>query len=377
MKLIPTNKIQNLLLTGIIATLLSACGGSASSYNNNNSYNNASGEEVELGAENPVCLQGNATHEGKIIDANNKQGIANVNVEVSGCTVSTDKNGYYKFNNIQSEKRISINFEKEGYINNSSIITVDNDTSNYLEASLNKNIFTWSYESEEGSKGRNLEIGSDVQYTNKDDGSNYTGEINLNYTYKNTMTDEGRDSFPGTFQGIESNGVTVQFVSYKYMVLTLTDIKGDSLNISEPITINVYSIEGTKDLEIPLWYYSEDKGIWIEKGTALRNEDGTYVCEITQTGAWSISKPVEAAMGLYKGKIVDENENPMPNVRIKAKGQNWVSEDLTTDENGEFEVLVVPNQQFNLSAYNYEKKFGAEYTDTLRGISAGDTVIED
>ena len=374
MKLILNNKIQNLLLAGAAATLLSACGGSASSYNN--SYNSASGEEVELGAENPVCLQGNATHEGKIIDANNKQGIANVNVEVSGCTVSTDKNGYYKFNNIQSEKRISINFEKEGYINNSRIITVDNDTSNYLEVSLDTNLSTWSYESEEGSKGKNLEIGSDVQYMSND-GLRYIGKINLSYTSKDTTTDQGRDSFPGTFQGLESNGVIVPFVSYKYMVLTLTDIKGDSLNISEPITINVYSIEGTKDLEIPLWYYSEDKGIWIEKGAALRNEDGTYVCEITQTGTWSISKPVEAAMGLYKGKIVDENENPMPNVRIKAKGQNWVSEDLTTDENGEFEVLVVPNQQFNLSAYNYEKKFGAEYTDTLRGISAGDTVIED
>jgi len=376
MKLILNNKIQNLLLAGTVATLLSACGGSASSYNNN-SYNSATGEEIELGAENPVCLQGNATHEGKIINSKTKQGVANVNVEVSGCTVSTDKNGYYKFNNIKSEKRTSINFEKEGYINNSSIITVDNDTSNYLEASLDTNLFAWSYKSEEGSKGRNLEIGSDVQYTNQDDGSNYTGEINLYYTYKNTMIDQGRDSFPGTFQGLESNGVIVSFVSYKYMVLKLTDNKGDSLSISEPITINVYGTSGTKDLEIPLWYYSEDKGIWIEKGTALRNEDGTYVCEITQTGTWSISKPVETAMGLYKGKIVDENENPMPNVRIKAKGQNWVSEDLTTDENGEFEVLVVPDQQFNLSAYNYEKKFGAEYTDTLRGISSGDTVIED
>ena len=375
MKLILNNKIQNLLLAGAAATLLSACGGSASSYNNN-SYNSASGEEVALGTENPACLQGNATQEGKIIDSNSNQGIANVNVEVSGCTVTTDKNGYYKFNNIKSEKRTSINFEKEGYINHSSIITVDNDTSNYLEASLDKNKFTWSYESEEGSKGRNIEIGSDIQYTNTD-GSKYTGKVNLYYTYKDTTTTQGRDSFPGTFQGLESNGVIVSFVSYKLMVLKLTDDKGDSLNISEPITINVYSTQGTKDLEIPLWYYSEDKGIWIEKGTAQRNEDGTYVCEITQTGTWSISKPVESPMGVYKGKIVDEDENPMPNVRIKAKGQNWVSEDLTTDENGEFELLVVPNQQFNLSAYNYEKKFGAEYTDTLRGISSGDTVIED
>jgi len=374
MRLIRNTKIQNLLLAGAAATLLSACGGgSSTSYNN--SYNSASGDEVELGTENPKCIQGEATQEGKIIDSSTNRAIANVNVEVSGCTVTTDKNGYYKLKNIKSEKRTSINFEKEGYINNSIIITVDKDTSNYLEASLDKNLFAWSYESEKGSKGRNLEIGSDVQYTNND-GSKYTGQVNLHYTYKDTTTTEGRDSFPGTFQGLESNGVIVSFVSYKYMVIKLTDDKGDKLNISEPITINVYSVQGTKDLEIPLWYYNEDKGIWIEKGTALRNEDGTYVCEISHTGTWSISKPVETAMGVYRGQIVDEDKNPMPNVRIKAKGENWISEDLTTDENGEFEVLVVPNEQFNLSAYNYEEKFGAEFTDTLRGISSGDTVTE-
>ena len=374
MRLIRNTKIQNLLLAGAAATLLSACGGgSSTSYNN--SYNSASGDEVELGTENPKCIQGEATQEGKIIDSSTNRAIANVNVEVSGCTVTTDKNGYYKLKNIKSEKRTSINFEKEGYINNSIIITVDKDTSNYLEASLDKNLFAWSYESEKGSKGRNLEIGSDVQYTNND-GSKYTGQVNLHYTYKDTTTTEGRDSFPGTFQGLESNGVIVSFVSYKYMVIKLTDDKGDKLNISEPITINVYSVQGTKDLEIPLWYYNEDKGIWIEKGTALRNEDGTYVCEISHTGTWSISKPVETAMGVYRGQIVDEDKNPMPNVRIKTKGENWISEDLTTDENGEFEVLVVPNEQFNLSAYNYEEKFGAEFTDTLRGISSGDTVTE-
>jgi hypothetical protein len=375
MKHILNNKIQNLLLAGTAATLLSACGGSASSYNGN-SYNSATGEEITIGIDNPVCLQGNATQEGKIIDSNTNKAIANVNVEVSGCTVTTDKNGYYKLSNIQSEKRTSINFEKEGYINNSSIITVDEDTSNYLEAKLDKNLFEWSYESEDGSKGRNLEIASHVQYSDNDS-AKYTGKVNLYYTYKDTTTDQGRDIFPGTFQGLEENGVIVSFVSYKLMVLKLTNDKGDTLKISEPVTINVFSINGTKDQEIPLWYYNEDKGIWVEKGTAQRNEDGTYVCEITHTGTWSISKPVESAMGMYKGKIVDEDENPMPNVRLKAKGKNWVSEDLTTDENGEFEIAVVPNEAFNLSAYNYEEKFGAEFTATLQGIAAGDTVIEE
>jgi hypothetical protein len=374
MKLITKNSIKHFLFAGVTATLLSACGGSASSYNAN-SYISATGETIVLGVDNPVCQEGDAVQEGKIIDSNTNRALSNVNVEIAGCMTTTDKDGYYKFSNIAAKKRVSINFEKEGYINNSEIITIDEDTSNYLEASLDENLFKWTYESKDGSIGEKLNIASDIQYTD-DNGSSYNGKVTVYYSFKDTTSSEGRDSFPGTFQGIDSNGIIVPFVSYTFISIDLKNKDNNSLKINKPITITVKNVKGTDADDIPLWYYNSDRGIWIERGTANRDENGNYIFEISHTGTWSISKPIESAMGEYKGKILDADENPISHVRLEAKGKNWISKDITTDENGEFTLYVVPDEDFSLSAYDYKEKFGASFPEKLKGIASGEVVSE-
>jgi len=365
-------KLQHLLFTGVTATLLTACGGSTSTYSNQ--YTDATGEEIELGVDNPICQTGSSTQEGHIIDAD-KKGLSNVTVEIAGCTTTTDAKGFYKFTNIPASNRTSVNLTKEGYIKQSEIITIKDDTTNFLEVSIDENEYTWSYKSQEGSSGEKLEIASNVNYFDQN-GSAYNEEINVFYSFKDTTTIEGRDLFPGDFKGKDSDGVIVSFVSYGLMVLELKDKENNPLSISKPITINVKNIHSINDETIPLWYYNEDKGIWIEKGYAQRTENGKYSCEIPHTGVWSINKPIETEMGLYKGKIIDADENPLSNVRIQAKGKNWVTQDLTTDENGAFEVYVVPNEKFTLSAYDYKEKFGAEFPYQLESIAPGHIVEE-
>jgi len=138
--LIPTNKIQNLLLTGIIATLLSACGGGSDRFYK--STNTANGDTIELGRDNPICQDGLATFEGKVIESQTKKTINNVTISIDGCTTKTDENGYYKLSNILSKGRTPVTFRKDGYYPNSEII-YHNNTSNYLEFSFD------AYESSE------------------------------------------------------------------------------------------------------------------------------------------------------------------------------------------------------------------------------------
>jgi len=365
------NKITKLLFTALTATLLTACGGGTST-----SYTNtATGEEITLGIDNPTCQEGFATQEGKIIDSKTNKGISNVSVEIAGCTITTDENGFYKFSNIPSIARTSVNFTKDGYLNNSKIIQIKNQTTNYLETSLSTSKWDWTYNSKNGTSGGSVVISPNTVYADNDE-NNYTGEINAYYTLKNTSTTEGRDMFPGSYQGIDSNGIVVSFVSYSFLVLDLKDNKMNTLHTSGTITIEVDNIKGIKDQEIPLWYYNNDKGIWIEKGSAQKDGNGNYICAISHPGTWSLSKPIETEMGLYRGKIVDSDENPITNVRMQAIGKNWITEDLTTDENGVFEIYVVPNQAFTLSAYDYKEKFGAYFGDTIPAIASGDVAGE-
>jgi len=375
MNLLFKTKLQNILLTTFTATLLTACG-SDSSILSDNTYTTANtGETIELGIDNPVCQEGSATQEGTITDAETNEGVSGVTVEIAGCKVITDSDGFYKFSNIPASNRTSVNFTKDGYMQHSEIIQIKENSLNFIETTLDDNVDHWTYQSEKGYEDERLDIGEDVIYLETNN-STYTGEINLYYSYRNTTTAEGRDSFPGEYKGKDEDENIVSFVSYGLMVLELKDKENNPLSISKPITITVKDLTDIQDDTIPLWYYNEDQGIWIEKGYAQKIEDGKYSCEITHTGIWSISKPIETEMGLYKGKILDADENPMSNVRIRATGKNWITQDLTTDENGEFEVYVVPNEKFRLSAYDYKEKFGAAFPEELDAISAG-VIIEE
>jgi len=83
---------------------------------------------------------------------------------------------------------------------------------------------------------------------------------------------------------------------------------------------------------------------------------------------------LEEDPGIYRGRIIDENGVPIGDVRVYAVGENWVSSDLTTDENGIFELKVIPGDDFELTAYDYQDKYGASYNNTIAAIASGDVV---
>jgi len=355
---------------GLSATLLTACGAGLKA----KKYNTSNGEKLTLGMDNPVCQEGDAIQKGRIIDKQSGKGLVNVEVDVAGCKVQTDNDGYYALSNIPSVSRVSVNVEKKGYMKHSTIISIDTNNSNYVEVALSKNKKSWSFSDKSGTTDNNVVLSSDTEYTTKNN-EKYTGEIQANYS-EYEMNTNTIEKLPGDYRGIDSNGIIVNFVSYALMNLELKDSNGSRLKSSEPITLNVSSVSNIKEDTIPLWYYNYDRGIWIEDGFAQKDENGNFICEISHTGTWSLSKPIETEMGMYVGRIVDANENPISHVRVKAEGQNWMNEDLTTDENGEFKLYVVPNKTFRLSAYDYKEKFGAKYTDTMHAISAGEVVEE-
>ena len=376
MKLILNNKIQNLLLAGATATLLTACGGgSARSYN---STNTANGDTIELGIDNPICQDGSATFEGKVTDSQTKKAINNVNISIDGCTTKTDENGYYKLSNILSKGRTPVAFRKDGYYPNSEIIDHNNNTSNYLEFSFDayESSEEISFDSEDGISKNNIEVSDTSKYTNIETGKKYSGNIKSNFFYKNTFDSNNKNFLPGNYQGINADGVVATFVTYGFMVIEFKDTENNNLNISETITFSVDNIQGTQDETISLWYYNYNRGMWIEKGLAYRDDKGNYVCEIDQAGTWSLSAPIETEMALYRGYIIDENNNPITNVRINAIGENWITKDLSTNENGLFEIYVVPEKSFKISAYNYKDKYGANYENTISPIPIGQVIEE-
>ena len=207
----------------------------------------------------------------------------------------------------------------------------------------------------------------------------YSGVISAALEIYNMTTDQEKIIFPGSFEGKNTNGEMQQFISHGLISLSFKDTKGNTLNFSESSTATLsFNAVPASEQEniIPLWYYDYSQGIWMEEGYAERQSDGTYQGEISHPGTWSLNKPIENDPGIYRGRIVDEDGSPISNVRLHAIGNNWISHDLSTDENGVFEIEVIPGSSFKLAAYNYQNKYDAKYNGIISAIASGE-IVED
>ena len=362
--------IKQSILILSLATLLAGCGGGSSTSTG--------------GTTSTSTPTAKAVHSGQVKDSATGNGLADVKVSLGESTTTTDENGFYTLSDLITSEETVINFEKEGYLLGSTQIQLkslsgDNTTSsNYLEYSMHSHNSQSEYDGTEEISGAHIMINTSTAYTDTE-GNPHSGSVTTGLTFLDVTTDEGKTLFPGTFKGINTNGTMVQFDSYGLISLTLKDSNGNRVSIADGETVTL-TFDAVSSLEkpntLPLWYYDYEQGLWVEEGYAQLQEDGTYKGDVSHLGTWSLNRALEDEAGIYRGRIINEDGSPMSDVRVHAVGENWISSDLSTDENGMFEIEVIPGSSFQLKAYNYKNKYGANYNGTIAAIASGD-IVED
>lgn len=377
------NLKQNILILSC-AALLTACGGGGGASDNISTAETTSvvSSTTGTGTTGITNPSNKAIQSGQITDNTTGEPLVNVKVSIGTESTITDAEGYYTLSNLTANQEVVVNFEKEGYLLGSTEINLksfadDNTLSpNYLEFKMRSHKYSWEHESDKALFGDSIDV--DAAYVDKN-GNPYNGTMLAELTILDLTTVEGKTLFTGSFKGINSNGDIVQFESYGLISLLLEDNNGNALEFAkdEIGTLKFNYVSSSVNLDtIPMWYYDYDQGLWVEEGYAELQADGTYKGEISHLGTWALNKPLEEDPGLYRGRIIDENGAPVGDVRVYATGKNWVSSDLTTDENGVFELKVIPGEDFELTAYDYQDKFGASYNNTIAAVASGD-VVED
>jgi len=324
-----------------------------------------------------------AIQSGQVKDSHTGKGISNVKVSIGSVSTTTDENGFYTLSNLSPAEEAVVNFEKEGYDLGSTEVQLkaltDNNLSsapNFVEYALHTHDKHWEYKSNEKVSGSHIKIDAAVAYVDSNN-KPYSGTISAYLTILNITSEEGKKLFPGEFKGVNSDGETVQFASYGMINMVLKDSNGESVELAEGekavVGFDAVSLEEKPDI-LPLWYYDYEQGVWFEEGYAELQDDGSYKGEVSHLGTWSVNKPLENDPGIYRARIVYADGTPAKNVRVQAIGKNWISRDLSTDEEGVFEINVVPESGFMLMAYDYKNKYGAKYSSTLPAVASGDVV---
>ena len=325
-----------------------------------------------------------AIQSGQVKDSATGKVLKNVEVSIGSQTATTDTDGYYTLYSLTETEETVINFKKEGYLLGSTKIQIkelseDNTPStNYLEYTMHAKNYQWDYHSNDEVAGAHIMIDASVSYESINSKS-YSGTNTAELVYFDITSNEGKAAFPGAFKGINSNGTMVQFETYGLISITLKDGNGNTLRFTEGETATL-RFDAVSSLEkpdtLPLWNYDYDQGLWFEEGYAQLQEDGSYKGDISHLGTWSLNKPLEEEAGIYRGRILNEEGSPISDVRLQAIGDNWISNDLSTDEDGVFEIEVIPGKSFKLSAYNYKDKYKASYNNKIAAIASGD-IAED
>ena len=146
---------------------------------------------------------------------------------------------------------------------------------------------------------------------------------------------------------------------------------GTSATISIPMASRIN--EGTAPETVPLFYFDEASGYWVEEGEATLVEvDGQYFYRgtVTHFTTWNADRIYETVN--LRGCVRDTDNNPLANVRIVASGRDYIGQSTGySDDTGAFVLPVRMNSSILLTSIS------GSQSDTVNIFSTGtDTVIE-
>jgi hypothetical protein len=187
-------------------------------------------------------------------------------------------------------------------------------------------------------------------------GEVYSGQVNLAAVPLYTSNPDLLSQMPGDLVGRDEDEQYRALGSFGMIAVELTDNNGNLLQVTpgKKVTIEfpiADAQQATAPSSIPLWYFDETKGFWVEEGEAIREGD-KYVMEVGHFSFWNCDAPFDLIT--LTGSVVYSNGDPAEFVFVcvEVPGLNTSSGGLTDDE-GIFEGKVPANQELIITVKDH------------------------
>ncbi|WP_299104797.1 carboxypeptidase-like regulatory domain-containing protein [uncultured Tenacibaculum sp.] len=275
-----------------------------------------------------------------------KSGIPNATVSIGDKRVQTNSNGSLLIENINVNKEFqSIKVEANGFSSTVKTVTPSSNGVTNVTVTLLKPTFIKTFSAIEG--GTVSDGGISIKFP-KDaiadqQGDLFEGEVTTTVTYYNPTAANFAETMPGTLVGLDDNNSLQSLISKGMVKVDLTDTNGNELEIFEgkeaTITLPALNNDPTT---IPLWHLNEEKGIWVQTGTATKNGN-SYTAKVTHFSTYNLDIPGETID--LTVVLKDTNGQLLANQKaiIKATNNNGVySIYIETDEKGVFKINGAP-----------------------------------
>lgn len=309
--------------------------------------------------ETPTDVNQKSTISGIIVDSSGAP-LADATVKMGNTVITTDSAGGYRFDipTLNTSTKTVVFAKKAGYLSTARELVLIPNQSYTLDVTLSPDQVITAFDSSTGIndllvEGATVSIpAGGVSYA---DGTPFIGTVNIAANYYHPDSIEGAQSFAQPSMGQNADGsnqtglVTVGVVDVK-----LTDpATGNELNLTEgtSATLTYPAASTDQDLEsIPLWYYDEEKMIWVKDGNANRQADGSYRGEVSHFTLWNLDIPLSQGKALVEGCIVDATTKaPFTNYFVAGVYGRGFFNAGYADHNGEFSFYVPINTPLTLS----------------------------
>ena len=269
----------------------------------------------------------------------------------------TDSNGEISVAVADDAERIVVSSDAEGYGEYSAIVTTLDQTVDLFLQPVNAEIsFTPTTESDLEVSGINV-VSLAANSLVDENGNTPTGDVSAELTIIDPSVDP--ELMPGNFETLDTDtGEAGQIESFGAVSVTFEDEDGNSYNLNsgETATVRIPLASGTSSSSapdtIPLYYFDEETGYWVEEGTAtLVTNDGEtyYEGTVSHFTTWNADYLYDSIQ--INGCVEDSNGDPISLAEIKTQGVSYSGQAWTTsDATGSFSVAAKPSSTVLLSA---------------------------
>ena len=154
-------------------------------------------------------------------------------------------------------------------------------------------------------------------------GNAYNGTVKVATAHSNPNDPLFRRQMPAgaDMAAITTDGEEAVLLSYGAVAVELTDAMGNELQLAPGSTAEISMKVPTNILvdapaTIPLWYFDETTGKWLEEGfaTLVGNE---YVGEVSHFSWWNCDDPIDPR-AFVTGRVLDCNGNPVSGITVNV-----------------------------------------------------------
>jgi len=314
-----------------------------------------------------------ASVQGRVVDQNGVpvQGAA---VKSGTATTTTDINGVFSFSAISMSSRFGyVQVVKSGYFTGSRSIITNPGASNFVTIQLTPRTETGSFS---GATGGSIVIQtgdsatfSDSSIVNASTNTLYTGTVHVFTTYLDPTDPNLYKYMPGDLRGIGSNGFETALQSFGMVLVELQDDAGNKLQIAGNHTATLTwaipaSLQAAAPPNIPLWYFNDTTGRWIEQGSAARSGN-SYTGKVAHFSFWNCDQAASTVN--YKIHVKDQFGNPVAFAAIQFLSSGWGDRVGYTDSTGFAQGLIPKGQSLVMQVVT-------ECGTVLGGINVGPAI---